>query len=119
VFSKTGKARHIAPKSHDPIGPLLWLGDMSPATNSGTFSVAYSDGSFSAQGKFDSAGNFGEVGTEKNGSFAADSQSIDAAADNTDEARPFHNGTTDGQLAPPRRAATMAKARLAMLLGGR
>jgi len=42
----------------------MWM-----ATNSGKFSVAYNDGSFSAQGSFDSAGNFGEMGTERNGSF--------------------------------------------------
>jgi len=39
------------------------------ATNSGTFSLAYNDGSFSAQGSFSSSGNFGEMGTERNGSF--------------------------------------------------
>ena len=39
------------------------------ATNSGTFSVAYHDGSFSAQGSFSSSGMFGEMGTERNGSF--------------------------------------------------
>jgi hypothetical protein len=42
---------------------------MSDATNSGTFSVAYDDGSFSASGNFSSSGNFGEMGTERNGVF--------------------------------------------------
>jgi hypothetical protein len=42
----------------------MWM-----ATNSGTFSVAYNDGRFKAQGSFSSAGNFGEMGTERNGSF--------------------------------------------------
>jgi hypothetical protein len=40
------------------------------ATNSGSFSVAYDDGTFSASGNFDSSGNFGEMGTERNGFFA-------------------------------------------------
>jgi len=90
VFSRTGPARHIAPKSRDPIGPFNWLGDMSPATNSGTFSVAYNDGSFSAHGQFDSAGNFGEIGTERNGSLAADSDSNHSAATATNDA--LHGG---------------------------
>ena len=42
---------------------------MSDATNSGNFSLAYKDGSFSAQGSFSSQGNFGEIGRERNGSF--------------------------------------------------
>jgi hypothetical protein len=42
----------------------MWM-----ATNSGTFSMAYNDGSFSAHGSFTSSGNFGEMGTERNGSF--------------------------------------------------
>ena len=45
---------------------------MWDATNSGTFSFAYNDGTFSAQGSFDSAGNFGEMGFERNGSFVED-----------------------------------------------
>jgi len=40
------------------------------ATNSGTFSLSYDDNSFSATGSFNSSGNFGEIGTERNGSFA-------------------------------------------------
>jgi hypothetical protein len=42
---------------------------MWDATNSGSFSVAYDDGTFSASGTFDSSGNFGEMGTERNGFF--------------------------------------------------
>jgi hypothetical protein len=45
----------------------MWM-----ATNSGTFSLTYDDGTFSAQGSFDSAGNFGEMGTERNGVFVED-----------------------------------------------
>ena len=42
---------------------------MWDATNSGSFSVAYDDGTFSASGTFDSSGNFGEMGKERNGFF--------------------------------------------------
>ena len=42
---------------------------MWDATNSGTFSLTYDDGTFSASGSFDSSGNFGEMGTERNGFF--------------------------------------------------
>lgn len=42
---------------------------MWDATNSGSFSVAYDDGTFSASGTFGSSGNFGEMGTERNGFF--------------------------------------------------
>jgi hypothetical protein len=42
---------------------------MWAATNSGSFSVAYDDGTFSASGTFGSSGNFGEMGTERNGFF--------------------------------------------------
>jgi hypothetical protein len=45
----------------------MWM-----ATNSGTFSVAYNDGTFSAKGSFSSSGMFGEMGRERNGSFVAD-----------------------------------------------
>jgi hypothetical protein len=48
---------------------------MWDATNSGTFTLSYNDGSFSAQGSFDSAGNFGEIGFERNGSFVEDERS--------------------------------------------
>ena len=48
---------------------MNWGGEMWDATNSGTFSLAYKDGSFSASGSFSSQGNFGEMGTERNGVF--------------------------------------------------
>ena len=71
--------------SSDPLSPFNWAGEMWMATNSGTFSVAYADGSFSASGSFDSAGNFGEMGTERNGLFVrredrAESGNVAAAA---------------------------------------
>jgi hypothetical protein len=69
TYTKTGNPRRIRPASHDPLSPLNWSGKMWDATNSGTFSLAYNDGSFSASGSFDSVGNFGEMGTERNGFF--------------------------------------------------
>ncbi len=69
TYSKSGPAHRVAPSTRDPLSPYNWEGKMWDATNSGTFSVAYSDGSFSAQGSFDSAGNFGEMGFERNGVF--------------------------------------------------
>jgi len=69
TYTKSGMQRRVRPTSHDPLSPFTWAGEMSMATNSGTFSVAYNDGSFSAQGSFSSSGLFGEMGTERNGSF--------------------------------------------------
>jgi hypothetical protein len=53
------------------VSPVNWAGKMWNATNSGSFSVAYDDGTFSASGTFGSgsSGNFGEMGTERNGFF--------------------------------------------------
>ena len=70
TYTKSGGSRRVKPTSTDPLSPFTWKGRMSAATNSGTFSLAYADGSFSAQGSFSSSGNFGEMGTEANGSFA-------------------------------------------------
>ena len=69
TYTKTGSARRVRPTSADPLSPFNWAGEMWMATNSGSFSVAHNDGSFSATGQFSSAGNFGEIGTERNGSF--------------------------------------------------
>lgn len=69
TYIKAGDRRHIRPRSRDPLSPLNWAGEMWDATNSGTFSMAYDDGSFSASGSFSSSGNFGEMGTERNGAF--------------------------------------------------
>jgi hypothetical protein len=70
IYTKTGNPRRIRPASDDPLSPLNWAGTMSDATNSGSFSLTYNDGTFSASGSFDSSGNFGEMGTERNGFFA-------------------------------------------------
>jgi hypothetical protein len=69
TYKKSGTPHRIRPTSHDPLSPFNWAGDMWDATNSGTFSMAYDDGTFSASGGFSSAGNFGEMGMERNGSF--------------------------------------------------
>lgn len=69
TYTKSGASREVEPTSTDPLSPFNWEGKMWDATNSGTFSLAYNDGTFSAQGSFDSAGNFGEIGFERNGSF--------------------------------------------------
>ena len=70
TYTKTpGTARQIVPSTDDPLSPLNWAGKMWDATNSGSFSVAYDDGTFSASGTFSSSGNFGEMGMERNGLF--------------------------------------------------
>ena len=69
TYTKSGASREVEPASTDPLSPFNWEGKMWEATNSGTFSLSYNDGTFSAQGSFDSAGNFGEIGFERNGSF--------------------------------------------------
>ena len=66
---KPDTARRIRPSTDDPFSPLNWAGKMWDATNSGSFSLAYDDGTFSASGTFSSSGNFGEMGTERNGFF--------------------------------------------------
>ena len=70
TYSKSGPWRHVEPTSTDRLSPFTWEGEMWKAMNSGTFSLAYNDGIFSIEhGSFDSAGNFGEMGFERNGSF--------------------------------------------------
>jgi hypothetical protein len=75
TYTKSSMPRRVRPTSRDPLSPFTWSGKMWMATNSGTFSVAYNDDSFSAVGSFSSSGNFGEMGTERNGSFAAEKDS--------------------------------------------
>lgn len=69
TFQKSGRPRHVRPTSKDPLSPFTWAGEMSDATYSGTFSVAYDDGKFSANGSFGATQVFAEMGTERNGSF--------------------------------------------------
>jgi hypothetical protein len=105
TYTKTGTPRRIHPTSVDPISPFDWAGEMWMATNSGTFSVAYNDGSFSASGSFDSAGNFGEVGFERNGVFVREDEEEKAKLDpaamplvNNLAASPASKTTATGQL---------------------
>ena len=91
TYTKSGAPRHVHPTSDDPLSPFTWAGEMWTATNSGTFSVAYNDKSFSAQGSFSSdflpAGNFGEMGTERNGLFVEREDSENDAQTNSEEAQ--------------------------------
>lgn len=87
TYMKSGSQRHVHPTSHDPLSPFTWAGEMWTATNSGTFSVQYNDKSFSASGSFSSTGNFGEMGTERNGSFVEQED-----AENSDEGNREENG---------------------------
>lgn len=87
TYSKSGARRHIEPASRDSLSPFNWEGEIWDATNSGTFKLSYNDGSFSAQGSFDSAGNFGEIGLERNGSFVENED----AAEGHDENGPGAN----------------------------
>jgi hypothetical protein len=65
----------IKPTSTDPTSKYNWAGAMWNATSSVKFSVAYADGSFSAQGTGASAAtDFGEMGFERNGIFLQDEQ---------------------------------------------
>ena len=82
TYSKSGARRHVEPTSTDRLSPFNWEGEISDATNSGTFKLSYNDGTFSAQGRFDSAGNFGELGFERNGSFVEDESGADGPAAN-------------------------------------
>jgi len=80
TYVKSGTPRLVRPASADPLSPFAWAGEMWTATNSGRFSVAYNDGSFSAHGSFSSSGNFGEMGMERNGFFVQQNQNEQIAA---------------------------------------
>ncbi len=69
TYRRSGAPRHVRATSADPTSPFNWDGQMWQATGAATFSVSYLDGSFSAQGTSESSGNFGEMGTERNGFF--------------------------------------------------
>ena len=95
TFTKSGTPRLVQPTSTDPLSPFAWAGQMSMATNSGTFSVRYQDGSFSAAGSFSSSGLFGEMGTERNGSFVRDE--LAAAGPEARSFEPVQTSSTDDQ----------------------
>ena len=120
VDPKTGETlepRRIRPGSHDPLSPLNWAGKMWDATNSGTFSVIYDDKSFSASGTFDSAGNFGEMGTERNGVFVNHKEDDEQDGD-TGSLPSVENQVSHAQVAHTM-ANALAKPRKTVLLKGR
>ena len=79
TYLKGGNPRPVRPTSRDPLSPFNWAGMMRDSTNSGTFSLSYDDGSFSASGSFASNGNFGQIGFERNGIFARGEDSNEGA----------------------------------------
>lgn len=72
TYLKGGNPRRVRPTSSDPLSPFNWAGMMWDSANSGTFSLSYDDGSFTASGSFASNGNFGQIGFERNGVFNRD-----------------------------------------------
>jgi hypothetical protein len=91
TYTKTGSPRRVRPTSNDPLTPFTWMGEMSRATNSGTFSMAYNGGGFSVEGNFASdathpdTSGFGQMGTESNGSFVEREDTENGAEANTAE----------------------------------
>ena len=79
TYLKGDNPHRVRPTSHDPLSPFNWAGMMWDSTNSGTFSLSYDDGSFSATGSFASNGNFGQMGFERNGVFVRDEDSNESA----------------------------------------
>jgi hypothetical protein len=69
TYTRTGSPRQVRPTSTDPTSAFNWAGKMWMATGSCTFSLAHNDGGFSAHGSGTTAGNFGEMGFERNGVF--------------------------------------------------
>jgi hypothetical protein len=69
AYTKVGAPRQVRPTSSAPKSPFNWAGEMWKASGSVTFSAAYGTGNFSVHGSAKSAGNFGEMGTERNGYF--------------------------------------------------
>ena len=105
TYSKTkGTERRVRPATDDPLSPLNWAGKMWDATNSGSFSVAYDDGTFSASGTFNSSGNFGEMGTERNGFFVHH----DAEEDDDDVEAGTHSLSVPLQAIPMSQLAATA-----------
>ena len=91
TYTKSGMPRRVRPTSRDPLSPFNWAGEMWRATNSGTFKMAYNDGSFSATGSFASdvtnpdTSGFGQMGTERNGSFVEREDTENDAEANMEE----------------------------------
>ena len=78
TYTKSGSPRTVIPTSTDPKSPFNWAGKMWKATSSIEFTVAHLDGSFSAHGGGTSAAtDFGEMGSERNGTFLNDDDDDD------------------------------------------
>jgi hypothetical protein len=112
TYTKSGKPRTVVPTANNSISAFHWAGAMWKATNSGTFSVAYNDGSFSAAGSFSSSGLFGEMGRERNGIFvdeddADETESAQEAAEPAQSVQP----TEPAVLPAPLRARMSRTAR--------
>jgi hypothetical protein len=115
TYTTIGSPRRVRPTSHDPLSPFDWSGKMWDATNSGTFSVRYADGSFSASGNFTSAGQFGEMGIERNGSFLKheeDEDDDDAELDLNPSDKVQASGTASSQAIPNQSTAQRVVPRL-------
>jgi hypothetical protein len=69
TYTRMGSARRVKPISTDPKSPFNWAGEMWMATSSCTFTAAYRDGSLSVRGNGTTAGQFSEMGFERNGFF--------------------------------------------------
>jgi len=116
AYTKSGGPRQVRPTSHDPLSPFTWAGEMWTATNSGTFSVKYNNSNFSAHGSFSSnflpAGNFGEMGTERNGLFVEGQDSENDVEANSGEQQTQNTLASTGATAsdPPSAGETMATA---------
>ena len=115
IYKKAGNPRQVQPASHDPLSPFHWAGTMWDATNSGTFSLTYNDGSFSASGSFDSGTNFGEMGTERNGSFVNHELGDDAEAGEQSSSLPLKAT----QMSPTAASGSAEQAVKLVLLKGR
>ena len=61
--------------------------------------MAYNDGSFSAQGTFSSSGFFGEMGTERNGSFV-EREEVNEGDDGGVASDQIHVGQTGAAIVP-------------------
>jgi hypothetical protein len=82
TYTRSGALRRVRPTSTDPTSPFNWAGEMWTASGSCTFAAAYADGSFAVRGSATSAGQFGELGRERNGLFVHQG-SDPAASDET------------------------------------
>jgi len=118
TYKRTGNPRRVRPTSHDPVSPFNWAGTMWDSSNSGTFSLSYDDGSFSASGSFDSTGNFGEMGFERNGVFLRDGEGDDSQnAEAQPETLPHPNAPTPEITAKVAGSIRVQTARTVLLKG--